>query len=106
MPSRKRNKGKERRAKRAEKAANQFSSYWNHWAIAPPGGGAHCNHGCELPPPDHVVTRFMNKFDEVLSSGRNIIEILGSTFELHPEVWKDADHRQTAIDIFLSLEQI
>ena len=70
MSSRKRNKGRERKAKR--EAAKVASSQWRKWA-APMmlgAGEGHCNHGCAmLPPPDHAVSKFMNSFDQVKGDG-------------------------------------
>ena len=98
MPSRKKNKGKERKAKKADQ-----THWWRRWSGHSPESEAHCNHGCvAIPPPDHVVSRFMNTFGELWSTNSTSTAI-ESTFTANPEVWKDAEYRQMAIEILLSI---
>ena len=99
MPSRKRNKGKERRAKKeASKGA-----WWRGWAVGDSESIAGCNHGCvALPSRDHAVSQFMNTFDDGWDS-KSLHAALEGAFDARPEVWRDAEHRQMAIDIFLSM---
>ena len=100
MPSRKRNKGKERRAKK-EAVENQ-TCLWRR--IAQPAPAASCNHGCpSLPPRDHPVSRFMATLAE--RNGRKIalVTVMEKLFKCHPEVWKNDEYRQMAIDILLSV---
>ena len=79
MPSRKRNKGKERRAKKEAKAARQIP-WWRDWAIGDSESDGGCSHGCvALPPRDHAAAK------------------------KHPEAWNDAEYRQMTIDILLSV---
>ena len=62
-----------------------------------------CSHGCvALPPPDHAVYRFMNAFDHAWNYNMLPL-VLKNTFEKHPEVWNDAEHRHMATGILLSM---
>ena len=109
MPSRKRNKGKERKAKKEAKAG----AFWRGWAIGDrdispwsPGSGerddAQCTHGCVLPPRDHAVSRFMNSFEEARRKN-SVLNAMSSTVDAHPRVWNDANHRQMVVNILLSV---
>lgn len=71
---------------------------------------ARCNHGCVIPPPDHAVSKFMNKlFDGALlsDSGEDLfVGIwcgLAESFEEHPDVWKDVENRQVAVGVLISI---
>lgn len=115
MPSRKRNKGKERKAKK-EAAANLQSTlqkrmsqtfWWNNWVEV-----SRCTHGCVVPPPDHAVAGFMNTFVEAWNGEsafeedwdqNNVNDALEATFEKHPDVWNDEVHRQMAIGVLLRM---
>ena len=100
MPSRKRNKGKERKAKKA-------GEWWRSWAFGGQENWASniigC-HGCvAIPPSDHA---FMNTFDELCRArGNGAYKAMRGAADAHPEVWNDADHRQLAMVILLSREQ-
>ena len=120
MPSRKRNKGKERKNKKHAAKAASHRAFWAGWAhgetlavmgrmgIGEIAAGPGCNHGCAvLPPPDHAAAEFMNTFVEALQDRYNDVwAALKITFEKHREVWYDAGHRRNAIGILLSWEQI
>ena len=96
MPSRKRNKGKERRAKK--EAAR--GAWWRGWASQKEAG---CSHGCAvIPPPGHAVSKFMNTFDEEWN-GNDILAATKSTFTAHPEVWHNNEHQQMTIDMLLNI---
>ena len=96
MPSRKRNKGKERKAKK------EASCWWRR--IAQPAPAASCNHGCpQLPPRDHPVSRFMATLEARYGRKIALVALLENLFTTHPEVWKNDEHRQMAIDILLSM---
>ena len=99
MPSRKRNKGKERRAKREEAKG----AWWRGLAI----GGcceseASCGHGCiAIPSPGHAVSVFMNTYNTAHDGAISFFTGLENTFKC--DVWNSAQHRQMAIDILLSM---
>ena len=103
MPSsRKRNKGKERKAK---KDAARLG-WWKNWNRE--GERTSCTHGCVvLPPPDHAVLRFMNSFEAKTQCGAfqifELSEVMEKTFKLHPEVWNNDEYRQMAISILVSV---
>ena len=62
-----------------------------------------CNHGCVVPPSDHAVSRFMNTIDEGWNKDRDVLAVVCDAVEVNPEVWNNADYRQMAIDILLSI---
>ena len=101
MPSRKRNKGKERRAKKELMAG----VWWRSWASGDCNGNkADCNHGClALPPPEHAVSKLMNTFEETLKRQTHCIVATETAFRMHPKLLKDDEHRQMALSVFLSL---
>ena len=112
MPSRKRNKGKERKAKKEAfaKSAKGMKQiiWWRSWATGRPG----CNHGCVVPPFDHAVAGFMDTFVEAWNGEsafeeewvqNNVNDALEATFEKHPDVWNDEVHRQMATGVLLSM---
>ena len=110
MPSRKRNKGKERKAKKAEKdklQEDELRASWELWVHGPcREGEERCNHGLQFSvlPAFHAVTKFMNTFMEGLNSGDLAIHsIIKITVEKHPDVWTDAGHRQMVSDILLTM---
>lgn len=99
MTSRKRNKGKERKAK---KDAARLG-WWKKWI---PEGA--CTHGCVVvPPPGHAVSRFMNSFAPKMTYGAveifDTASVMMSTFDKHPEVWSNAEYQQMAINIIVSV---
>ena len=98
MTSRKRNKGKERKAKRA---ATKTEEWWRSWSAI--GRESGCNHGCVVPAQDHAVSRFMNKYCEEFKHCRNSLKAMMKTFEEHSEVWSNAEYRQMTIDALLSI---
>ena len=96
MPSRKRNKGKERKAKKeAGKGA-----WWRLWTIE--SKTVACNHGGEVPPHDHTVYRFMNTIDEEWKNN-SLVAAMRNSFSKHPEVWNNDEHRQMTIGILLRM---
>ena len=84
-----------------------MGAWWRGWAVGWTIWGSEgedgCDHGCVvIPPPGHAVYRFMNTFYEEWS--RNSIRmVLWNTFQKLPEVWNDAEYRQIAICILLSI---
>ena len=92
--SRKRNKGKDRKAKREESKRVLIYNTWHDWARGDMGEAVviRCNHGLETTIPDlsHPVSSFINDYF-------NSVEIL-DTLEVHTEVLSDS-HRKLAIDM-------
>ena len=80
MPSRKRTKGKERKAKKAEVAKV-----------------VHCDHGCNITIPDdaHPVSKFL---DTYFSTGD-----LENVFQTHPQLCKNDSDRNLTINLLVSV---
>ena len=106
MTSRKKNKGKERKAKKLESDRTRKHREWTGWALGihwKDGSVVHpCNHGCEftIPNDDHPVTKFIdaiyvNIFNEVsIYSGH-----LHNALQSYPQVWKNDVYRNMVINI-------
>lgn len=96
MPSRKRNKGKERKAK---KEAAKSEAIWRGWALP---SAARCNHVvvATIPPPEHAIYNFLRALNECAFQ---YAVFSATTFNMHPEVWNNVEHRQTAIGILLRM---
>ena len=118
MPSRKRNKGKERKAKKAALEAEVIESKramarkaWHGWArrgenIRSVQFITQCNHGCDLMIPDdnHPVTSFMDAFfmNCYFAQGRkDIVGSLADSFGTQLAVWNDDRHRKMTRDLML-----
>lgn len=109
MPSRKRNKGKERRAKAAQSAAERSSWWlgWARWNEHP--RAAPCNHGCaSIPDSGHAVYKFIDAFGGFVqemkvrnSSELTASEKFANLCEEHLEVWDDSRMGKMAIDVML-----
>jgi len=103
MPSRKRNKAKEKRAKAAaaQSQARPKQSKWERWARwGRIKEEVQCSHGCDLiPMPGHAVYEFMNAIEEGVDSIESELEAIEKSFALHPEVWKDAEMRNISIRV-------
>ena len=113
-PSRKRNKGRDRKAKKAELEAEKIESdrvkvriEWEGWArgyeIMSGMKVIQCIHGfstnlisCEN---NHPVSRFLDTFF-MNWSRMSSIPNLRDTFTKHQQIWNDKSHREMAIDTF------
>jgi len=99
--SRKRNKGKERKAKQqAKKEENDRADariFWRSHSVTITG----CNHGCDMiPADDHPVISFMDQFYINLRHKRMTIQqTLRNIFETHRQIWKNECYRKLAICI-------
>lgn len=104
MPSRKRNKGKERKANAASVAALTEESKWEKWTRL---GPSICGHGCvALPSKDHVVSRFLNDYEnhyQRLTSDHynhhSFKDDAKKLFVDHPGVWMNPVFRNMTIGI-------
>ena len=122
MPSRKRDKGKERKAKKAEHEAKNVEKkrgmarkMWQGWARGEDMYEldrwrviAQCNHGCALIIPDdntHPVTNFMDDFftNRFYNEGTHILDHLRDTFNKHPEVCNTDSYRKMTRDLMLGI---
>ena len=108
MPSRKRTKGKQRKAKKAEVLSSVISSasdraflrrMWQRWARGEDNNKkiVHCNHGRNVTIPDdaHPVSKFL---DSLFSTGD-----LKNVFQLHPQLCKNESHREMAVTLLMSI---
>ena len=117
MVSRKRNKGKERKAKQAERKAKadersviQTCANWewkglaNRYRIVNNKKITQCDHGfgVVIPNDSKPVSSFMDKF-WVNLWGMSIIDNLIDTFNSHKEVWLDENYRQMTINILVCI---
>ena len=121
MVSRKRNKGKERKAKQTEaKAENEkatiatLQSIWQDWAKGKIYGKnlenvviPKCDHGCNTLIPDndsHPVSRFMNGyFLNCLHKSMLSLDNVRALFTAHQEFWNNVSHRKMAINIMVRI---
>ena len=113
MVSRKRNKGKERKAKKAEKAANEAEIAWRRTVQGKDENDnkiIQCDHdGCAVTlsdHPGHPIFSFMDSFMKMNLEGINGVYILlecTSLLDGHPEIWTDKSHREMAMKILLRI---
>jgi len=108
--SRKRNKGKERKAKqqakKEEKTRVCLRNLWKERAT-----NSTCNHGCDIIPADgHPISNFMDEFYMNLfkkcmnqDSDRVIFKAMRHTLETQLEVWNNESYRKLAISIFIAI---
>ena len=114
MPSRKRNKGRERKAKKAEAIENvieKLRSEWMGWARGEFNGEREdntqvpiqCNHVCDLMIPDdnHPVISFMDAFYINMRNRMGVEYNLRCTFQTQQQVWNNGDYRKLARDLML-----
>ena len=119
MTSRKRNKAKERKAKKAEKEVESHTraarKHWICWAfgvnddgMAGPGGTSihaeGCNHGIVMPDMDHPVCAFMDSFHvNAIVKNTEMAPNLEDTYRNHPQVWNNDNNREIATSIFVRI---
>jgi len=101
--SRKRNKGKDRKAKQlAKKEENERADshdFW--WSFC--RSTTECNHGCAMISENHPVSTFMDQFYINLHQGMTVLETLIDLFEKHPQVWNNERYRKLAIDTLVRI---
>ena len=124
MTSRKKIKGKDRKAKQAkqeaekiEKARVKARCEWVGWASEEvfqcsaynsSGRGIVCDHGFSDLIPDednHPVCAFMDAFfmDYLGCVKIGVSEFLYNTYKKHPQVWENDNHRRLARDLSISI---
>ena len=109
MVSRKKNKGKERKAKQAEKEAKarrlEVRRKWHGWARGKVDDEivTLCNHGrSALPDENHPVSCFIDSYfvncgNWDMSSGKNLLDL----FTNHRQVLEDKSYRDMALQILI-----
>ena len=92
--SRKKNRGKERKAKKVEAERASVRSTWLGWATT-----GECNHVCvQIPEVDHPVSSFMNDFMTNWSQSEGDIEkIIIPLLETQQQVWNDDGYMQEKV---------
>ena len=122
MTSRKRNKGKERKAKQAklknEGERKRIRNLWVAFACGKdPASGLirgeednweqiiQCDHGVGLALLDDCVRAFMDDFfiDYYVNKDKHLVYNLVDKWEQHPEVWNNDTHREMAIGVFITI---
>ena len=98
MPaSRKRNKGKERKAKREVNERLMVRNEWQSWTVRG------CDHGCTVNiPDDHPVTSFMDLLFTNISELDLFSNVL-DTFKKHPKVWHDNNNREIVVGLLTNI---
>ena len=102
MVSRKKNKGKERKAKKEENKKAERRSRWERFARGEDENNKkviQCNHGCTVTIPDvldHPVANFM---DDFFMSGDDWLKCLNS----HTKLWSNDTYRNMTTDILLNI---
>ena len=97
--SRKRNKGRDRKAKKEEAERMELQKVWRGWAQGDMSGAVfiQCNHGfgeVALPDETHPVSSFITTF---------CMMSVKDALLRHPEVMTDDSLRQMVIDIFIRI---
>ena len=101
MPSRKRTKGKERKAKKAEVDENHNALVrlmWQGWACGEENNKKIvCDHGLNVTIPDdaHPVSKFI---DSLFTGGD-----LENTFQTYPQLFKNESYREMAVNLLVSI---
>ena len=125
MVSRKRSKGKERKAKNVEKEANEAelergamvarALIWSRYLKGDDENDnkiIQCDHGCAVPAwddsdSDHPIFSFMDSFMKMIEVYNGRIFSSGvpgySLIRDNPEIWNDNNNREMAIKILLSI---
>jgi len=125
MPSRKRAKGKARKAKAADRHwANVEQYHWKGWVLwdkEENNKSLTCNHGHNTiyPADSHPVYQFIDKLfvfdekerhllvnEEFERAGEglwSLLEYVKQSYANHPTVWNNVEHRKMAMDILLSI---
>ena len=98
MVSRKKNKGKERKAKKIESKRARAREEWKRWARGEDDQGrkiVKCNHGANLliPENNHPVLGFM---DACFQFQMSVSDNMRSTFQHHLQVWHNEGYRKMA----------
>ena len=99
MSTKKKAKGKARKAKGAAKKEPRV--WWEEWAkYSHP-----CLHGCVLPSKGHPVYEFMDDWQKLTQTkeGMQPFPIMEMTLQKHREVWDNEEMKKMARDIIVSI---
>ena len=102
MPSRKRTKGKERKAKSEEEKLRQGYMHWSVWASNPA-----CDHGRAdaIPAQDNPVSRLVYDWLEAATKSDNVpvMAIMGDLVQVHRGVFADETQRKAACNLLVRM---
>ena len=109
--SRKKNKGKDRKAKKIEAERARVREMWLGWAKGKDkvtGEKIQCDHGRIAVPNDldHPVSMFMNDLITYRSSDNvaySTVRMLCDTLQTNPQVWNDNVYREMVVSILTSM---
>ena len=104
MPSRKKTKGKERKAKKAEVEAENHKAIvhriWQGWALGESDNEkiVHCDHGLNVTIPDdaHPVSKFLDTYFSTTGD-------LENTLQIYPKLFKNESYRKMAANLLVSM---
>lgn len=102
--SRKRNKGKERKAKKVENERLRIHNTW--FPIARGNSLIRCDHGFAevslLSDFDHPVSSFLNEYYMQLRRDFDI-GLLRKMFDTHPQIWNDTNNREMLLNVLIRI---
>ena len=103
--SRKRNKGKERKAKQlAKKEEFERTDAHRIWRRRLCNTSIGCNHGCDVAiSDDHPVSSFMDQFIINAHYKDMVVSEILTVFDTHPQVWNNESYRKLVIDILIRI---
>ena len=97
--SRKRNKGKDRKAKKEETKRLNTRNLWLNWTR-----NGECDHGCAVKvPDDHPVMSFLDLLFTNVRDNMELFENSGDTLQKYPEVWTNDTSLDMAINILTNI---
>ena len=100
--SRKRNKGKDRKAKQLAKKEESERAYANgFWRSRATCG--ECDHGCKVAiSNDHPVSSFMDQYCMNMGEKSMVVsQALRELFKSHPQIWNNEGYRKLVIDVLI-----
>ena len=106
MPSRKRSKGKERKARQAESRLSSVVKSWEDWfEWSQLNDKIQCSHGNTIVLPSSNSPQY--SFVESLLAHKvgqiNVLQRLGQSLANHTALWKEEIHRYAAIEILTTI---
>jgi len=105
--SRKRNKGKNRKSKKAENDKVSANSLWTGWAFGKLdfiGKNVFCKHGFVIPGElDHSIVTCMDDLTAHFVTSPKTVDMIKSSSEKHQQVWNDDSYKNMALDVMKSI---
>ena len=106
MVSRKKNKGKERKAKKEENKKAERHSRWERFVRGEDENNRkviHCDHGCAVEIPDSLDHPVANFMDELFATGDWATCDWFFCLSSHAKLWSNDTYRNMAIDLLLNI---